>query len=90
MGESALLIVPTKFILLLCQILLLVIVILNSKYHVELDIGILPKGQDITTTSTYSTLIGLTVCWIGLSFVEFVMLVVGSSVLGMFQQLNLI
>ena len=81
MGESALILLPTKFMLIVVQILLLVVVLGQKQYHVELEVG--DGGSDFNKEAE-KTLVGLTIAWMCTCFVEFFMMLVGSSVPHMF------
>lgn len=90
MGESAHILLPTKFVLLVGQVLLLVIVLGNKQYHIYQEIGETLSSDAEQYQAAEKTLVGLSACWICLCFVEFLMMIVGSSVPHMFAQWNLL
>ena len=86
MGESAHILLPTKFVLLVAQILLLVIVLGNLNTHVYWQVGEVYSHNSLEYQTAQKTLVGLTICWMCLSAVEFFMMLVGSSVPPIFGQ----
>ena len=80
MGESAHILLPTKFVLLVSQILLLVVVLGDLDSHLYWSVGqnVAQNSSDYITAQRI--LVGLTVCWMCLSAIEFIMMLIGSSV----------
>jgi hypothetical protein len=86
MGESAHILLPTKFVLLVAQILLLVVVLGNVNTHLYWQVGETYSHNSIEYQTAKKTLVGLTICWMCLSAIEFFMMLIGSSVPPIFGQ----
>ncbi len=86
MGESAHILLPTKFVLLVSQILLLVVVLGDLDSHLYWNVGSNISQNSSQYITAKQTLVGLTVCWMCLSAIEFIMMLIGSSVPPIFGQ----
>ena len=81
--------IPTKFLLICAQIILLVVAIGDVHYHVvkELDHD---ANDSLKYDSARKTTMGLLSSWMALCFFEFLMMVLGISVPHIFAQYNLV
>ena len=88
-NESAANVLPLKFLLLLTQVLLLVLVIIGKENHIWWPLGQVDYAK---ATRQYiaadRTLVGLAACWIAICAFEFFMLICGSSVPAFLLQVN--
>lgn len=80
MSESALIVLPTKFVLLVAQILLLVVVLGNINTYVYWQVGQVYSQNALEYQTAQKTLVGLSVCWMSFCAIEFLMMLVGTSV----------
>ena len=72
--ESSHTLLPIKFVLLIIQVLLLVMILLRKTEHINNFVDSTDSGQ------AEKQLMGVTTCWMALSGFEFLMMVFGTSV----------
>ena len=81
---------PIKFLFILTQVLLLVIVVLEKQNHVYFKVGEYYSENSDEYKSAESTLVGVSYTMMGMCFFEFVMMIVGTSVVPIFAKFNLL
>ena len=81
---------PIKFILLMVQVILLVLVVLERENHVYFQVGQYYTETSEEYQSAENTLVGLSYTMIGMCFFEFLMMIVGTSVVPIFAKFNLL
>jgi hypothetical protein len=82
MGESAHILLPTKFMLIVIQILLLVTALSQKHQHLH--------SSATDALSSEKSLAGFTISWMCFCTLEFLMMLIGSSVPSQFQMVNLL
>ena len=81
---------PIKFVLLLFQILFLVWLMLERDNHIYFEVGQAYSTGSDKYTSAESTLLGVAGTMIGMCCMEFVFMLLGTSVVPIFAKFNLL
>lgn len=92
-NESASVLLPAKFILLVIQCLLLTTILIDKEPHIYFAVSTTKLASTSISElkgSAETTLMGVTASWIAICGFEFINMVLGISVIPMFASLNLI
>ena len=81
---------PIKFLFILFQVLLLTIVVLEKQNHVYFNVGEYYAETSDEYLSAEKQLVGVSYTMMGTCFFEFIMMIVGTSVVPSFAKFNLL
>ena len=81
---------PIKFLFILIQVLLLTIVVLEKQNHIYFNVGEYYTESSDEYKSAERTLVGVAYTMMGMCFFEFLMMIVGTSVVPIFAKYNLL
>ena len=81
---------PIKFVFIITQVLLLVVALLERQNHIYFEVGQSYSPNSDEYKAAEKELLGVGYSMIGLCFVEFIMMVVGTSVPPVFAKFNLL
>lgn len=88
--ESSAKLLPIKFLFILIQVLLLVIAVLERQNHIYFEVGSNFSENSDEYLSAEKTFLGVSYTMIGLCFLEFMLMIVGTSVPPIFAKFNLL
>ena len=88
--NSSAILLPIKFVILVAQVLLLVVALLERDNHIYFEVGENFSENSAEYLGAEKTFLGISYTFIALCFLEFVLMIIGTSVPPIFAKFNLL